>query len=543
MPYHDLEARRRGAQILSHSQLVLRFLGRCALAAIRLPVVPLLICFAAIYLLVVSKLFLHLEGVWQPGFPTGWTAWIAFLITLPVFSAMQLAWLLASFWVRRKQEQRSKGAEYREEGYMMLNGGGSGSMASGEEGWEDRDVRGHKSRGQLWNVGTIWLIVQCVVYGYIVLAGYYSYKHYEHPGDTRFRPALRKALAERHPSPQGYARGEKVFIAAAFHQNEQVLPYWTQTMLDAITYLGTDNVFVSVVENYSSDRSPELLRDFASELDRRGVKNRILVQDETIKKPEKVEWNPRIEFLAAIRNQALEPLLAHGGYDKVLFSNDIFIEPESVIELLETRDGDFDFACGLDFGHFGAYDMWVLRDRVGHLTAGIWPYFFDTAGYEAMKKEDPVPVFTCWNGIVVFQADPVLPIHLRSNRTLSSSPLQAPPLPGHPWAKKLGPSPALTPPLVFRASVEGECYSSESFLLPYDFRRIMGLNKIYANPRVVNGYVWKYYAWHKWVLRERHVKWFIEQVWDGAWMQYARMIVGDARKVWTWDGVDCHPWW
>ncbi|TBU57169.1 cryptococcal mannosyltransferase 1-domain-containing protein, partial [Dichomitus squalens] len=311
---------------------------------------------------------------------------------------MQLAWLLASFWVRRKLEQRSKGAEYREEGYMMLNGGGSGSMASGEEGWEDRDVRGHKSRGQLRNVGTIWLI------------------HYEHPGDIRFRPALRKALAERHPSPQGYARGEKVFIAAAFHQNEQVLPYWTQTMLDAITYLGTDNVFVSVVENYSSDRSPELLREFASELDRRGVKNRILVQDETIKKPEKVEWNPRIEFLAAIRNQALEPLLAHGGYDKVLFSNDIFIEPESVIELLETRDGDFDFACGLDFGHFGAYDMWVLRDRVGHLTAGIWPYFFDTAGYEAMKKEDPVPVFTCWNGIVVFQADPVLPIHLRIPR-------------------------------------------------------------------------------------------------------------------------------
>ncbi|TBU36820.1 cryptococcal mannosyltransferase 1-domain-containing protein [Dichomitus squalens] len=318
--------------------------------------------------------------------------------------------------------------------------------------------------------------------------------HYEHPGDIRFRPALRKTLAERHPSPRGYARGEKVFIAAAFHQNEQVLPYWTQTTLDAITYLGTDNVFVSVVENYSSDRSPELLREFASELDKRGVKNRILVQDETIKKPEKV---------------ALEPLLAHGGYDKVLFSNDIFIEPESVIELLETRDGDFDFACGLDFGHFGAYDMWVLRDRVGHLTAGIWPYFFDTAGYEAMKKENPVPVFTCWNGIVVFQADPA----------------------GHPWAKKLGPSPALTSPLVFRASVEGECYSSESFLLPYDLRRIMGLNKIYANPRVVNGYVWKYYAWHKWVLRERHVKWFIEQVWDGAWIQYARMIVGDAKKV------------
>lgn len=50
---------------------------------------------------------------------------------------------------------------------------------------------------------------------------------------------------------------------------------------------------------------------------------------------------------------------------------------ESMLELLATRDGDYNLACGLDFGHFGAYNMWVLRDRVGRLTAGIWPYFLD----------------------------------------------------------------------------------------------------------------------------------------------------------------------
>ncbi|CDO75219.1 hypothetical protein BN946_scf184808.g5 [Trametes cinnabarina] len=88
-----------------------------------------------------------------------------------------------------------------------------------------------------------------------------------------------------------------------------------------------------------------------------------------------------------------------------------------------------------------------------------------------------------------------------------------------------------TPPLRFRASVEGdECYSSESFLLPYDFRRIMGLERVFVNPLVINGYVWKYYVWHKWVLRQRMVKWFVERVWDGAWMQYARMVVGDPKK-------------
>ena len=314
-------------------------------------------------------------------------------------------------------------------------------------------------------------------------------------------------------------------------------------MLDVITYLGPDNVFVSIVENYSTDRSAELLREFAADLDGRGVRNRVLVQNETIQRPDDMNWNPRIEFLAGIRNQVLEPLVAEGGYDRVLFSNDIYIEAESVIELLETREGDYDFACGMDFGHFGAYDMWVLRDRLGHLTAGIWPYFFDAASSEAMKNEEPVPVFSCWNGIVAFRADPVLPIPLRSNRTLSHAPLAQPPPATHPLAATLGPSPAETPPLRFRASAPGECFSSESFLFPYDLRRAMGLGGVYANPRVVGAYAWRFYVWHKWVLRHRLVRWFVERVYDGAWMHAARMVVGDAREVWVWDGVECHPWW
>ncbi|KAI0714377.1 cryptococcal mannosyltransferase 1-domain-containing protein [Cerioporus squamosus] len=381
-----------------------------------------------------------------------------------------------------------------------------------------------------------------LIYATIAFVGFYEWVYHEHEGDIRFGPALRNALTDPHPRPAGYARGEKIFIAAAFCQNEAVIPYWTRTMLDTILYLGTDNVFVSIVENYSKDRSPELLRDFAQELDRRGVRNRVLVQDETVQKPPKLEWNPRIEFLAAVRNQALEPLLESGGYDKVLFSNDIFIEPESVIELLETRNGDYDFACGFDFGHWGAYDMWVLRDRLGRLTAGIWPYFFDAAGYDAIKAEEPVPVFTCWNGIVAFQTDPLLPVHLRSNRTLSASPLPSPPPPTHPWALRVhdAGSPALTPPLAFRASAEGECFSSESFLLPYDFRRVMGLDRVYVNPRVITAYRWKWYVWHKWVLRQRYVKWFVERVWDGAWMQHARMVVGDPKESGSCSGFNSH---
>ncbi|KAH9925678.1 cryptococcal mannosyltransferase 1-domain-containing protein [Epithele typhae] len=428
-----------------------------------------------------------------------WTAWVAFLIALPPFAALQLAWLLVSFFVSRRLAWNGKLVARDRQGYTTL------LTERGEKRDQDRRARSLRpSRA---------VSAQIVVYAVIVLVGLYEYHNYEHPGDIRFRPALRKALEDPHPKRTGYApRGEKIFIAAVFHQTELVLPYWTKTMLDTITWLGPDNVFVSVVENYSTDRTPEFLSAFEAELDRRGVKNRILIQDDTIKRPTEMDGNPRIEFLAAVRNQALEPLLFAGGYDRVLFSNDIYIEPETVLELLETRDGDYDFACGLDFGHFGAYDMWVLRDRAGRLTAGIWPYFFDTGSYEAIKKEDPCP----------------------SSRHM--------PPETHPWTKEIAASPALTPPLRFRASAEGECFSSESFLMPYDFRRVMALTKIFANPRVVSAYRWRFYVWHKWVLRSKYVKWFVEQVYDGAWMQYSRMIVGDGDRVRIWDGVDCHPW-
>ncbi|RPD60958.1 hypothetical protein L226DRAFT_534622 [Lentinus tigrinus ALCF2SS1-7] len=494
--------------------------------------------FLAIFGSLYGFLRLYLYG-WQPALPRTWTAWVTLLIALPIFATVQFISLLVS---NSSPLPRSKTRRGRER-YELL---GTVPTEDGNVGSEDEieDSCRHTAETRIPRSSALVWYTQLLVYATIALVGLHEWA-YENEGDIRFRPALQRVLADPHSHPTGLMRGEKIFIAAAFHQNEAVIPYWTRTILDTIPYLGTDNVFVSIVENYSKDRSPQLLRDFAQELNRRGVRNRVLVQDETVKKPPQLEWNPRIEYLAAIRNQVLEPLLQSGGYDKVLFSNDVFIEPESVIELLETRNGDYDFVCGLDFAHFGAYDMWVLRDRLGRLTSGIWPYFFDAAGYEAIKAEEPVPVFTCWNGIVVFKTDPLLPVHLRSNRTLSSSPLPSPPPTTHPWAQSASDagSPAMTPPLAFRASTEDECYSSESFLLPYDFRRVMGLDKVYVNPRVITAYTWKWYVWHKWVLRQQLVKWFVEEVWDGAWMQYARTVVGDPKEVWTWDGGDCHPWW
>lgn len=84
------------------------------------------------------------------------------------------------------------------------------------------------------------------------------------------------------------------------------------------------------------------------------VSRRIILDDKSIRRPPSMDTAPpRIEFLAAVRNLALAPLLERGGYDRVLFSNDIFVSAESIVELLHTKDGDYDMACGLDLSFWG----------------------------------------------------------------------------------------------------------------------------------------------------------------------------------------------
>lgn len=150
-----------------------------------------------------------------------------------------------------------------------------------------------------------------------------------------------------------YPASEKIFIAAMFYNNEYVIPYWHDTLIKVIHYLGPDNVFVSIVESHSTDESPQLLDALDADLALLGVSRRILTRDKAVPKPDDMRGNNRIEFLAATRNRVIEPLIV-GGYDRVVFSNDIFIEPESFVELLETNSGDYDMACGLDMGHFGS---------------------------------------------------------------------------------------------------------------------------------------------------------------------------------------------
>jgi hypothetical protein len=52
----------------------------------------------------------------------------------------------------------------------------------------------------------------------------------------------------------------------------------------------------------------------------------------------------------------------------------------------------------------------VIRDSCGERTKEIWPYFsFDSVAVESLRREEPVEVATCWNGVAVFDADWFLP--------------------------------------------------------------------------------------------------------------------------------------
>ncbi|KAJ6459951.1 cryptococcal mannosyltransferase 1-domain-containing protein [Mycena sanguinolenta] len=347
-----------------------------------------------------------------------------------------------------------------------------------------------------------------------------------------------------------------------FHDNSDVLPYWMDQITKVIHYLGPasgfilllvqllltydvspqDNVFISILESYSSDDSPVLLDNFDRQLKQLNVSRRILTRDISLVRPVSMKTAlPRIQFLAACRNKVLEPLVKHGDFERVIFSNDIFVEADSIVELLHTKDGKYDMACGLDLSYWGLFDQWVIRDRLGRLASTLWPYFLEHTGFRAVMADEPAPVFTCWNGIVSIRADPFLPPPMRTAQ-LSTTPLSRPIPPTHPEYPSLANlTPAATPPLRFRPSGKHECFSSECFNLPYDLRRRFDLQEIYVNPRVITSYVWAHYVWFKYFTRHWAVKWWIERVENGNGIHLAKLVLGDPARVWQWDGGECHP--
>ncbi|SPQ25522.1 32d47f56-b61b-4914-af33-11debf7c489f [Thermothielavioides terrestris] len=238
----------------------------------------------------------------------------------------------------------------------------------------------------------------------------------------------RIARAEQESKAQAVLREPiRVYIASLHWNNEKILRSdWNQGVVDLVKALGPENTFVSVYESGSWDNSKDALRELDRELEKTGVGKKIVLDDAThadlISKPPsdgEEGWITipdgrkalrRIPYLSNLRNLSLQPLLelAENGttFDYVLFLGDVVFSVSDVIALLKTNKGHYAAACSLDFSKPPLfYDTFALRDAHGHVHASqTWPYFRASASRNAMVSGQPVPVTSCWNGIVAMPA-------------------------------------------------------------------------------------------------------------------------------------------
>lgn len=138
-----------------------------------------------------------------------------------------------------------------------------------------------------------------------------------------------------------------------------------------IAPVGHNSTFISIYESNSEDSTPELLRNFAQKLTHANIPHRIVTTTD-----DKRHWSystspERIQYLADARNKAIEPLQSEDeavrlpdwtDYTRVVFLNDVIYKWEAVVRLIatrldedETKAGEYDLACGLDYAISGAF--------------------------------------------------------------------------------------------------------------------------------------------------------------------------------------------
>lgn len=224
---------------------------------------------------------------------------------------------------------------------------------------------------------------------------------------------------------------QNIFIASLHWNSEAVLrAAWSESLLSLIDSLGSGassktNIFVSIYESGSWDGTKGLLQELDGNLGERNVPRRVILDNTThadeMKSTDPHGWvtdsngkrhRRRIPYLAGLRNMVLEPLREQKTkgvvYDKVLFIEDIIFSANDARSLLATRGGDYAAACALDASKAPLlYDTFALRGSEGHEPLSIrWPYFRSTKSREATIKGEPVPVRSCWNGMVAMDAAP-----------------------------------------------------------------------------------------------------------------------------------------
>ena len=222
---------------------------------------------------------------------------------------------------------------------------------------------------------------------------------------------------KRQTLPIASSKNTTFYITAMVVNMEDIINNYLIEMSKLINYLGEENVIVSIVENGdSTDNTRDYLVNFQKYLNSRNITNKFLLEHE-IEDPRIGQFlfeevNPdylRIKFYATLRNKCFDLLYdLHIDFSntKIIYFNDIIFEYENIINLLSTNNEDYDAVCGLDF-YDVFYDSWVSIDLSGYSLLHEFPYFSNKEAQDLFINHRPIRVFSCWNGVIVFNAAPL----------------------------------------------------------------------------------------------------------------------------------------
>ncbi|PSN65753.1 polysaccharide export protein [Corynespora cassiicola Philippines] len=225
---------------------------------------------------------------------------------------------------------------------------------------------------------------------------------------------------------------ERYFIASIHWNNEKILrSHWNKAVVELVKYLGPENTYVAVLESGSWDNSKDALRELDQALGGLNTPRKIVLEDKTHKEEisrlpadDEPGWADtsrglrelrRIPYLANLRNRVMAEMSGVNDTDnrpftKVLWLNDVVFNTEDILTLLATNEGSYSAACSLDFSKPPTYyDTFALRDIGGSQPiTQTWPYFLSSKSRKALLSNRPVPVQSCWNGVVAMNAEPFL---------------------------------------------------------------------------------------------------------------------------------------
>ena len=306
------------------------------------------------------------------------------------------------------------------------------------------------------------------------------------------------------------------FFASLLTNAERILPHYTQSLLAFATDVGVERVYVSIYENDSHDKTPELLAKLRADLGRMGVRHTIV----TTKLSHAERTAERIARLSTLRNRVMEPMeRAPMRFSKVVWVNDVLFDADMVHALARTSGGVFDQACALDYFWLGFYDTWVMRDVQGQTVRPLFPYFRRGVDRQSVQEERPILVNSCWNGLTIFDARwwQVARYGGEVDGPVVST-LPVPPLfknDGHDLPAML--------PLQFRTCAS--CNVSESLLTSLDMHRLASPRRprIYVNPAVRVAYNYPSYYLYNVIMR-----WYVVAPWRYVWETWME------RRLFSW---------